>query len=182
MTRKELIRLNVQREKQGLEPFANPRFRHDCQLKRKMLDPKLGQERRLSLFCLWLGGGRRRRSQASHHELLDMLRQNGFPVNPHIGILRYDRRSIEVHRYLGRKTPYARLRNSMGWSSRWTTSASANSAGHDQPKPLAGWLLTNLRQSKPPPSCRGSSIQVGKTGAPNACGRIWPQSNWPARR
>ena len=81
MTRKELIRLNVEREKKGLEPFANPRNLTAGSL--KMLDPKLSQERRLSLFCYGLGevDGV---DPKSHHELLEMLREQGFPVNPHI--------------------------------------------------------------------------------------------------
>jgi DNA ligase (NAD+) len=81
MTRKELIRLNVQREKQGLEPFANPRNLTAGSL--KMLDPKLSQERRLSLFSYGLGAVDGV-DPKSHHELLAMLRENGFQVNPHI--------------------------------------------------------------------------------------------------
>ncbi len=81
MTRKELVRLNVQREKEGLEPFANPRNLTAGSL--KMLDPKLSRERRLNLFCYGLGATEGI-DPKTHHELLDLLRESGLPVNPHI--------------------------------------------------------------------------------------------------
>src|SRR5207302_1449068 len=80
MTRKELIRLNVEREKKGLEPFANPRNLTAGSL--KMLDPKLSRERRLNLFCYGLGAVEGTEPK-SHHELLELLGSCGFPVNPH---------------------------------------------------------------------------------------------------
>ncbi len=81
MTRKELMRLNVERGKQGLEPFANPRNLTAGSL--KMLDPKLSRERRLNLFCYGLGATEGI-DPKTHHELLHLLRESGFPVNPHI--------------------------------------------------------------------------------------------------
>jgi DNA ligase (NAD+) len=81
MARKELLRLNAQREKEGLDLFANPRNLTAGSL--KMLDPRQSQERRLSLFCYGMVAAEGL-AVASHEEMLTLLRECGFPVNPHI--------------------------------------------------------------------------------------------------
>jgi DNA ligase (NAD+) len=81
MTRKELLRLNAQREKEGLDLFANPRNLTAGSL--KMLDPRQSQERRLSLFCYGMVAAEGL-AVASHEEMLTLLRECGFPVNSHI--------------------------------------------------------------------------------------------------
>jgi DNA ligase (NAD+) len=81
MARKELLRLNEGREKEGLEPFANPRNLTAGSL--KMLDPKLSQERRLSLFCYGLGAADGVQPY-THQEMLELLHDCGLPVNTHI--------------------------------------------------------------------------------------------------
>jgi DNA ligase (NAD+) len=81
MTRAELVRINRIRTEQGLEPFANPRNLSAGTL--KLLDPKLCAERKLRLFAYALGAVEGL-TVRTHMEGLDLLRQFGFPVNPHI--------------------------------------------------------------------------------------------------
>jgi DNA ligase (NAD+) len=81
MTRDELARINRVRVADGEEPFANPRNLTAGTL--KMLDPRECGSRRLRLFTYALGGldGI---TVKTHLESLELLRQFGFPVNPHI--------------------------------------------------------------------------------------------------
>ncbi len=81
MTREELVRINRQRQQKGLEPFANPRNSTAGSL--KLLDPRQCAERRLRLFTYALGAVEGV-EVATHQECLALLRQFGFPVNPHI--------------------------------------------------------------------------------------------------
>src|SRR5262245_21770293 len=81
MTREELVRINRDRAAKGLEPFANPRNSTAGTL--KMLDPRLSAERRLRLFAYALGATEGV-TVKTHLESLDLLRQYGFPVSPHI--------------------------------------------------------------------------------------------------
>jgi DNA ligase (NAD+) len=81
MTREDLVRVNQDRQAKGLEPYANPRNLTAGSL--KLLDPKLCAERRLRLFAYGVGAveGVELKSQ---RQMLEHLRQYGFPVNPHI--------------------------------------------------------------------------------------------------
>jgi len=79
MTREDLVRNNVQREKDGLEPYANPRNLSAGSL--KLLDPKLCAQRRLRLFAYGLGAVEGIDIK-THLELFDRLKRWGFPVNP----------------------------------------------------------------------------------------------------
>jgi DNA ligase (NAD+) len=81
MTRADLIRVNRQREEAGEEPYANPRNLAAGSL--KMLDPRLSAQRRLRFFSYSLGVVEDV-SVNSHTESLQLLRNYGFPVNPHI--------------------------------------------------------------------------------------------------
>jgi DNA ligase (NAD+) len=81
MTRADLARLNRDRIAKGLEPFANPRNSAAGSL--KLLDPRLCAERRLRLFTYALGATEGL-TVKSHREALQLLRDFGFPVNPHI--------------------------------------------------------------------------------------------------
>ncbi|HLJ98239.1 MAG TPA: NAD-dependent DNA ligase LigA [Gemmataceae bacterium] len=81
MTRADLARLNQERVAKGLEPFANPRNSAAGSL--KLLDPRLCAERHLRLFTYALGATEGVRVQ-THFQALELLRQYGFPVNPHI--------------------------------------------------------------------------------------------------
>jgi DNA ligase (NAD+) len=81
MTRAELARINRERIAEGLEPFANPRNSAAGTL--KMLDPRLAAGRNLSLFVYSLGAHQGVEVR-THLESLALLRNYGFPVNPHI--------------------------------------------------------------------------------------------------
>jgi DNA ligase (NAD+) len=81
MNREDLVRLNREREKEGLEPFANPRNFTAGSL--KLLDPRLCAKRRLRLFA-YAQGAMEGLEVKTHLEVLDLLRKFGFPVNPHI--------------------------------------------------------------------------------------------------
>jgi DNA ligase (NAD+) len=81
MQRADLVRLNRQRQAEGLEPLANTRNTTAGSL--KLLDPALCAQRRLRFFAYGLGAveGAEIRTQL---EMLDLLRTFGFPVNEHI--------------------------------------------------------------------------------------------------
>jgi DNA ligase (NAD+) len=81
MHREDLARINRERIAQELEPFANPRNSAAGAL--KLLDPKACAQRRLRLFVYGLGA-HEGIEVASHLESLDLLKELGFPVNPHI--------------------------------------------------------------------------------------------------
>jgi DNA ligase (NAD+) len=81
MTREELVRINRDRQAKGQPPFANPRNSTAGSL--KLLDPRLCAQRRLRLFTYALGSVAGV-TVKTHLEALDLLRQYGLPVNPHI--------------------------------------------------------------------------------------------------
>jgi DNA ligase (NAD+) len=81
MTREELVRVNREREAEELPAYANPRNLAAGTL--KLLDPKLCAKRRLRLFAYGVGAADGV-TLKNHREALRLLRQYGFPVNPHI--------------------------------------------------------------------------------------------------
>jgi DNA ligase (NAD+) len=81
MTREELARINRDRADKGLEPYANPRNLTAGTL--KLLDPRECAERRLRVFAYGVGAVEGV-EVGTHVEMLDLLREYGFPVNPHI--------------------------------------------------------------------------------------------------
>jgi DNA ligase (NAD+) len=83
MNRADLARLNRERVEQGLEPFANPRNSTAGSL--KLLDPRLCAKRRLRLFT-YAQGALEGIKPKTHVEILDLLREFGFPVNPNIEV------------------------------------------------------------------------------------------------
>ncbi len=81
MTRAELVRINRLRQALGEKTYENPRNLTAGTL--KLLDPRQCAERKLVLFAYGVGAVEGIR--LTHHlELLQLLRQYGFPVNPHI--------------------------------------------------------------------------------------------------
>jgi DNA ligase (NAD+) len=80
MTRAELVRINRERVENGEKPYENPRNLTAGTL--KLLDPRLCALRKLSLFAYALGAVSGVDVQ-SHLESLALLKQFGFPVNPH---------------------------------------------------------------------------------------------------
>jgi DNA ligase (NAD+) len=81
MTREDFIRYNRLRQAKGHEPAANPRNLTAGSL--KLLDPRQCAERRLRLFAYALGAVAGIVVK-THLDALDLLRQDGFPVNPHV--------------------------------------------------------------------------------------------------
>lgn len=81
MCRDELVRVNRDRAAKKSEPFANPRSATVGSL--KVLDPRLCAERRLRLFIYALGATGGVKVQ-THRQALDLLRNAGFPINPHV--------------------------------------------------------------------------------------------------
>ncbi len=81
MTREELARINADRTARDLQPFANPRNSTAGTL--KLLDPRLCAERHLRLFTYNVVGAGSL-GVSTHLEALELLKRNGFPVNPHI--------------------------------------------------------------------------------------------------
>src|SRR5205823_13490457 len=80
MTRADLVRLNRQREKEGLEPLANPRNTTAGSL--KLLDPALCAQRRLRLYAYALGAVEGVVVK-NHLDMIELLKQYGVPVNEH---------------------------------------------------------------------------------------------------
>ena len=72
---------NVQREKAGESPYANPRNAAAGAL--RQLDPKKTRARGLRVFTFQVEAPGAKLGIASQHELLDTLRTWGLPVEPH---------------------------------------------------------------------------------------------------
>jgi DNA ligase (NAD+) len=81
MERAELARINRVRKERGDDLFANPRNLTAGTL--KLLDPRQCAERKLRLFTYSLGAVEGVEVK-THLESLQLMKQYGFPVNPHI--------------------------------------------------------------------------------------------------
>jgi DNA ligase (NAD+) len=81
MTRAELVRINRERVAAKEKPYENPRNLSAGTL--KLLDPRECAKRQLTFFAYGVGAveGLEIKSQM---QLLEILKQVGFPVNPHI--------------------------------------------------------------------------------------------------
>ena len=73
-------RINKEREKEGEEPFANPRNSAAGGL--RQLDPKLTKKRRLRMFVFAVEAIEGRLTASTHWEELDLLAGWGFQVEP----------------------------------------------------------------------------------------------------
>lgn len=78
MTVAELERLNVEREREGLEPYRNPRNTTAGTL--KLLDPGQVARRHLRVFFYDIVIGAE--ALKTHHEILKHLKEAGLPINP----------------------------------------------------------------------------------------------------
>ncbi len=81
MKRDELARINRERAKEELEPYANPRNLTAGSL--KLLDPRECAKRRLRLFTYALGPSEGVEVN-SHVQALELLKKWEFPVNSHV--------------------------------------------------------------------------------------------------
>ncbi len=80
MTKKALSAINMEKEKNKEEPFANPRNAAAGSL--KLLDPGMVRKRRLEMFA-WGVGRCEGVKFTTHIEVLEYLKNAGFHVNPH---------------------------------------------------------------------------------------------------
>ncbi len=72
-------KLNLRRQDEGEEPFANPRNAAAGSL--RQLDPKITARRPLSIFLYGIGSAKGA-TFSTHQDILDALSAWGFPVNP----------------------------------------------------------------------------------------------------
>ncbi len=77
------VRVNQQREKEGEPLFANPRNAAAGGL--RQLDPAVTRKRRLRMFAFHIEPVEGRLRARTHWEILDLLAQWGFQVEPHRG-------------------------------------------------------------------------------------------------
>jgi DNA ligase (NAD+) len=80
MTRAELVRLNAERVKENKDPYPNTRNLTSGTL--KQLDPKKVAKRKMNLFAYAVGGADGL-DVDTQYGLLAVLKDWGFPVNPH---------------------------------------------------------------------------------------------------
>ncbi|MGH2799759.1 MAG: NAD-dependent DNA ligase LigA, partial [Thermoleophilaceae bacterium] len=106
MPRAAFAALNEQLEQAGRPLYANARNTAAGTVRQK--DPGVTAGRRLSLWCYQLVGAE---GVTSHHASLDLLRELGFPVNPHVQrvsgideVIGYTRTWAEARRELDYET------------------------------------------------------------------------------
>ncbi len=104
MTREELGRLNRHRAEKGLKLYDNPRNLTAGTL--KLLDPRQAAERHLRVFAYGQGAVEGV-ELTSQRQLLDLLREYGFPVNTHIASFE------DMDRVIGYVNKWATKRNEL---------------------------------------------------------------------
>ena len=92
-------RLNAEKLKAGVAPFANPRNAAAGSL--RQLDPAVTAKRPLEIFCY--GIGRSDISSDSHWETLEILKKLGFRINPLIRARISIDSCLEYYRELGKQ-------------------------------------------------------------------------------
>ncbi len=85
MSKEAFARLNQSREESGEPLFANPRNAAAGSL--RQLDPGVTASRRINAFA-YAVGAMDGVSFRTHHEVLEYLKSQGFPVNPHHRLLK----------------------------------------------------------------------------------------------
>ncbi|MCH8840114.1 MAG: NAD-dependent DNA ligase LigA [Planctomycetes bacterium] len=81
MTNADLVRLNAQRQQEGLEPYANTRNVTAGSI--RLLDPRICAPRRLRIFCHGVGAAESL-TATNHIDFLAQLGQWGLPATPHV--------------------------------------------------------------------------------------------------
>ena len=81
LSRSRFAALNAERAEAGEPPLANPRNTAAGSL--RQLDPRMTRHRGLRIFCFHVETPSRTPPADTQHELLDLLRTWGFPVEPH---------------------------------------------------------------------------------------------------
>lgn len=85
MTKSGFEKINRAKEKEGEEPFANPRNAAAGSL--KLLDPKIVAERHLDIYLYGIGECKELKLD-THMDILQYLKDAGFRVNPHFKLCR----------------------------------------------------------------------------------------------
>ena len=99
MEKEAFKRLNKEREKQGLPPFANPRNAAAGSV--RQLDPKVTAKRPLDIFCYGVGEVSDLGPIKTQYELLLQLQEWGFRINrPYIRVCDSIDKVIEYCKYL----------------------------------------------------------------------------------
>jgi DNA ligase (NAD+) len=94
ITKSGFNELNINQEKQGGKPFANPRNAAAGSL--RQLDSKITAGRPLSIFC-YQPGIIEGAEFSTHIEFLEALKKWGIPVNPHIKNINGRTEIVEYH-------------------------------------------------------------------------------------
>ena len=81
MTNADLVRLNAERQQEGLEPYANTRNVTAGSI--RLLDPRICAQRRLRIFCHGVGAAESL-TATNHIDFLAQLGQWGLPATPHV--------------------------------------------------------------------------------------------------
>lgn len=105
--REDFLKLNAQREAQGLPLFANPRNAAAGSI--RQLDPKVAAERPLDIFVFSLNGIAGIKPLLTHWEMLQYLKELGFKVNPQVRLLTDLEQIMDFYRFLEagrRELPY----------------------------------------------------------------------------
>ena len=99
MEKKAFEKLNKERKKKGLPPFANPRNAAAGSL--RQLDPKVTATRPLQIFCYGIGRviGKEFKTQ---WEVLNTLKKWGLRVNPLVKKVKGIKKAISYHEYLSK--------------------------------------------------------------------------------
>lgn len=100
LTKSEFKKINAEAEKTGGKIFANPRNAAAGSL--RQLDPHVTASRNLSIYFYGIGQVDKFTLPHSHHEVLELLKKWGFPVNPEIKL---------VNNYQGCLTYYHKILN-----------------------------------------------------------------------
>ncbi len=79
-------KLNEDRAKEGLPPFANPRNAAAGSV--RQLDPRITAKRPLDIYIYALGWAEVKATPNTHWEMMDYLKCLGFKVNPNIALCR----------------------------------------------------------------------------------------------
>ena len=82
LRKSEFEKLNTNRERASLAPFANPRNAASGAV--RQLDPKLTAERKLSFFAYGIGNVEDVREVRTQYDALEYLKRIGFAVNPYV--------------------------------------------------------------------------------------------------
>ena len=166
MPRKSFEKLNAEREKQQLAPFANPRNAAAGAL--RALEPSVTASRQLEYFAYFLlvDG---RFYYDSHWESLDALAKMGFKVNPRRKEMSGSGRAAGVLPRMGIETRIAALRDRRGRGKSGFRAPAAGS-GLDRQSPALGHRLQISGAAEIRPRIENIEVQVGRTGTSNSGG------------